>query len=62
MSDLIYNTAREQAEAEVAAEKRKEDVSKLKDLFRKRDSAKTILENIEREIEDLSEAIEQGNG
>lgn len=51
----------EQAKQEVDQELRKVAVKELKDLYRKRAAAETILKNIDREIVDVEEAAEQGN-
>lgn len=64
MSDIKAvrpRTPREIAESELAAEKLAENTRRLKELLRRRDAAKTVLENIERDIADADLAIEQGN-
>lgn len=52
---------REIAEAEIAKEKAEKAVELLKEKFRQLDKAKTIVANIEREIEDLEQQIEDGD-
>lgn len=54
-------TPREIAEREIAAERRETSVRKIKELLRKRIAAQTVLDNIDREIEDAEAAIAQGN-
>lgn len=49
------------ARAEVEEEDLKDAVVKLKALLRQEQEAETVLRNIKREIEDLEEAIKQGN-
>ena len=39
----------------------KKAVSKLKEKLREKSAAQTIVDNVDREIEDLEKAIEQGN-
>jgi len=51
----------ERAKEEVAQENLEKGVESLKVLLRQRASAKTVLDNIDREIEDTEEAIKQGN-
>lgn len=54
-------TPRQQAQAELDAEQRKQDVSRLKTKLRDLQNAKTIVANLEREIQDIEAAIAQGN-
>ena len=49
------------ARQEVEEEDLKDAVIKLKALLRQEQEAETVLRNIKREIEDLEEAIKQGN-
>ncbi len=49
------------AKREIAEEGMKKAVDKLKGKLRERESAKTVLANVEREIADLELAIEHGN-
>lgn len=49
------------AKREIAEENMKKGVEQLKAKLRERDRAKTVLDNIEREIKDLELSIEQGN-
>lgn len=49
------------AKREIAEENMKKGVEQLKTKLRERDRAKTVLDNIEREIKDLELSIEQGN-
>lgn len=49
------------AKREIAEENMKKGVEQLKAKLRERDRAKTVLDNIEREIKDLEMSIEQGN-
>lgn len=49
------------ARNEIAAEKLAKAVELLKRKLRERDSASTVLANIDREIADLELQIEQGN-
>ena len=49
------------AKEEVAEEDLKKAVRLLKDKYREQREAEVVLENIKREIEDLEEAIEDGN-
>ena len=51
----------EKAREEVEAEDMADAVCKLKAKLRERQEAKTVLDNIDREIADLEEAITQGN-
>lgn len=51
----------EKAEQEIADEKMADAVGKLKTKLRDRNAATVVLENLEREIEELKLAIEQGN-
>jgi hypothetical protein len=50
-----------QARNEVAKEKFDVAVKKLKTKLRELDAAQVVVDNIEREIADLEQAIEQGN-
>lgn len=50
-----------QAEREIAQEKMKKGIERLKVKLRERDSAKAVLDNVNREIEDLKLQIEHGN-
>lgn len=50
-----------QARNEIAKEERDKAVKLLKDKYREQRAAEVALENINREIEDLEKAIEQGN-
>jgi len=52
---------RQQAEEEVKQERAGEAKKKLKAKLQERDKAQTILDNINRELEDLAVQIEQGN-
>ena len=54
-------TALQLAEEEIAKEKKDKAVLMLKEKLRERDKAKLMLENIEREIQDLNEQIKQGD-
>jgi hypothetical protein len=49
------------ARNEIAREKQDKAVKLLKDKLRARDTAATVLANIDREIADLELQIEQGN-
>ena len=51
----------QKARQEVEEEDLKDAVVKLKSLLRQEQEAQTVLRNIQREIEDLEEAIKQGN-
>lgn len=67
MSDQITNASTDakaaiaRAKREIAEENMKKGVEQLKTKLRERDRAKTVLDNIEREIKDLELSIEQGN-
>lgn len=50
-----------EAKAQIEKEQLEKAVKSLKDLYRKQNAAITVLENIEREIVDMEEAINQGN-
>jgi hypothetical protein len=50
------------ARNEIAEEESNKAVKGLKELYRKRGLAKTVLANVEREIEDFEQAITDGNG
>jgi len=50
-----------QAKREVEEEGLEKATAKLKDLYRQRKSAETILANVDREIADYEEAVNQGN-
>lgn len=52
---------RQQAEEEVKQERAGEAKKKLKAKLQERDKAQTVLDNINRELEDLAVQIEQGN-
>jgi len=54
--------AKAKAQSEVQAERIDAAVKKLKDLYRQLASARTVVENIEREIADYERAVEDGNG
>lgn len=54
-------TVRELAQAQIDAEKAAAAQRKMTDLLRKRDAAALVVANIDREIEDLELAIEQGS-
>lgn len=54
-------TPREIAEQELSAELNKKGVKLLKDKLRQLQLARTVVSNLEREVDDLEEAIEQGN-
>lgn len=60
MTEVKNLTVKQQAEAEVAAEKVQKAKKVLKELLRKLDSAKQVVSNIEREIEDAERQIDQG--
>ena len=49
------------AEQEIVEEQMANAVGKLKTKLRDRNAAAVVIENIDREITDLKEAIEQGN-
>lgn len=49
------------AKEEIEAETLKAAVTKLKKLYRAEMDAKTVLDNIKREIADYEEAVNQGN-
>lgn len=49
------------AKQEIADERMSDAVGKLKTKLRELNSARNVVANIEREIEDLELAIEQGN-
>ena len=49
------------ARREIQEEGMKKAVDKLKGKLRERESARTVLANVEREITDLELAIEHGN-
>lgn len=49
------------ARKEVQEERMEAAVQKLKVKYRERAAAKTVLDNLDREIEDLEASIEQGN-
>jgi len=51
--------ARVQALEELHEEALEKNVGKFKELFRRRDQAKLVLRNIEREIEDLEIELEE---
>ena len=61
----IYKTdakkAIAKAEEEIQEEQMASAVGKLKTKLRDRNAAAVVIENIDREITDLKEAIEQGN-
>lgn len=57
----IKKTALEIAKKEFADEQREEAVKQLKVKLKELGKAKLIVENIERELEDLSARIEQGD-
>lgn len=61
MKNIEKQSVAAQAKAEVNAELRAEAVSSLKEKYRERAGAQTILDNIDREIVDLEQAAEQGN-
>jgi hypothetical protein len=49
------------ARREIQEEEMEKAVKKLKTKYRELSTAETVVANIQREIEDLEEAIEQGN-
>jgi molybdopterin converting factor small subunit len=49
------------AQREIQEEAMEGAVKKLKAKYRERNAADTVVANLNREIEDLEEAIEQGN-
>jgi hypothetical protein len=49
------------AKREIQEEDQKKAVKLLKDKYRERSAAQTIVDNIDREIEDLELKIEHGN-
>lgn len=49
------------AKAEIEQEMIDEAVGKLKELYKQQTKAQTVLENINREIEDYEAAVNQGN-
>ena len=51
----------EKAREEVESEDMRDAVTKLKKKLRERKEAQTVVDNIDREIKDLEEAITQGN-
>lgn len=55
------NKIKAEAEKEVREEKEKKAKEKIKDLLRKRDSAKLVLDNIDREIADAYKLIGEGS-
>lgn len=61
----IHNTdakaAIAKARQEIVDEQMADAVGKLKTKLRDRNAAAVVLDNIDREITDLEEAIEQGN-
>jgi vacuolar-type H+-ATPase subunit H len=52
---------RQEAEKEVQEEKAKKAKEAIKSLLKERDAAQTILNNIERKIEDTLATINEGN-
>lgn len=62
MNKDVAKTAIQRARNEVAEERMADSVRKLKKLLIAEADAETVLENIRREIADLEESIEQGNG
>lgn len=61
VKEVKQNAALERAKEEIQKEQEEKAVALYKDLLRKRDSAKTVLANIDREIADLELKIEHGN-
>jgi hypothetical protein len=57
----VENSILDQAKAEIAKEEVKRAVSLYKAKLKERNAAKTVLDNIDREIADLELKIEQGN-
>jgi len=63
MNDKVTNmnkTPREIAEAELKEERQKAAVAKMKTKLRELENARVILENLEREVEELEAEIEAG--
>lgn len=54
-------SAKQIALTELAEEQLQKDVSRLKRKYQELETAKIVVKNIEREVEDLEDAIEQGN-
>jgi len=54
-------TPREIAQQELDQEANKKGVKLLKEKLRQLKQARTIVANLEREVDDLEEAIDQGN-
>jgi len=63
MTDIVVDAkaAIARARREVQEDLMKKAVDKLKAKLKERDTASTVLANIDREIKDLELAIEQGN-
>ena len=61
VSQISAKSAIEKAREEVAEEDQKAAVKLLKQKLRELAAAKVVVRNIEREIEDLEQAIEDGN-
>jgi len=55
------NKIKAEAEKEVREEKEKKAKEQIKSLIRKRDAAKLVLDNIDREIADAYKLIGEGN-
>lgn len=54
-------TIRQQAAELVAKERADKALKAMTDKLRERDAAQTVVDNIDREIDDLEQAIAQGN-
>lgn len=63
MSDLkeVKNSILDKAKEEIAKEEVARAVTLYKAKLKERNAAKTVLDNIDREIQDLELKIEQGN-
>jgi hypothetical protein len=61
MEKLNAKNIREQAEAEVAKERAERAKTLLKAKLNDKAKAQTVLDNLNREIQDLETAIEHGN-
>jgi len=57
----VGNSILDQAKEEIAEEETKRAISLYKSKLKERNSAQTVLDNIDREIEDLELKIKQGN-
>jgi hypothetical protein len=58
-ANLDFSTVRQMAEAEVKKEVFEKAKRRLMDLYRRRDQAKKVVANVEREIKDLEAETEQ---